>query len=139
MTGCYSTSTSGRSAFGAQIQPAKETKMLKMRRIQTTELLGAALILMAVLAAAIYIRTTQVAPPSAPVSNAAVQNNAAAKPVAPAVQLAAVSAPHSTYVSEQTLRAAISEAADHHWDAGAQLLLRILNKRYEHRCCGLPR
>jgi hypothetical protein len=113
--------------------------MLKMPRIQTIELFGAALILTAVLAAAIYVRTTQLPPPSAPVSNAAVQNNAAANPVAPAVQLAAASAPHSTYVSEKTLRAAINEAADHHWDAGAQILLRILNKRYEDRCCGLPR
>jgi hypothetical protein len=48
-------------------------------------------------------------------------------------------AARSLYVSEQSLRRMLDDAYEHHRATRVQALLRILNGRYEHRCCGLPR
>jgi hypothetical protein len=108
--------------------------MLKMRTTQTFELLGVALIVVAVLATAAYfLRAAPVPLPSIPaeksVEQVAAPASASVNPV-PA---------HSVYVSEQTLRHMLDDAYEHSWGPRQQELLRTLNARYEHRCCGLPR
>lgn len=105
-----------------------------MLKIRTAILIGVALVLASVLATAAYFRTTVPASP-APVP--------AALPVVESVDLplgaAHPTAARSLYLSEQTLRARLDLAYERGPESEVQRLLGILNKRYEHRCCGLPR
>lgn len=110
--------------------------MLKMRTTRTVELFGLALVLLAVVATAAYFKVMGPAPlPPMPAENAIAPN---AAPAAVAVSAHPVAA-RSLYISEQTLRSRLDDAYEHHDAASLQALLRILNGRYEHRCCGLPR
>ncbi len=109
-----------------------------MIRIRTASLFGVMLVLASVLATAAYFRAAtpapRVFPLSIPNANPVVVENvdlplAAAKP--------ALST--SVYLDEQTLKTRIEQAFDHGNVTEARSLLGVLNKRYEHRCCGLPR
>ncbi len=105
-----------------------------MLKIRTAVLLGVALVLASVLATAAYFRTT------APASTVSVP---AANPVIESVDLplaaAAPVAGRSLDLDEQTLRARLDLAYERGPELDVQRLLHILNDRYEHRCCGLPR
>ncbi len=102
--------------------------MLKMRTSQSFELLGVALILVAVLATAAYMLKAAPAPvPPIPAEKYVEQ---AAAPAA--VFVNPVTA-HSVYVSEQTLRRVLDDAYERHQTLRVQTLLRILNGRYERR------
>ncbi len=96
-------------------------------------LFGVVLILAIGLATAAFIKAT---------SSAASPSISAAKPEAGSAALAPNSASpnaaHSATMSEQTIRRMLDQAYNRHWDANGQLLLSILNGRYERRCCGLP-
>lgn len=110
--------------------------MLKTRTISlsTIVLISVAVILVAALAMAAYLKITPSAPSvSLPPANPAIEN------LVPAPVSANPVAARSVYVSEQTLRSRLDEAYERGQDRLAQTLLRILNGRYEHRCCGLPR
>jgi hypothetical protein len=105
-----------------------------MLKIKTAVLLGLALVLVSVLTTAAYFRTTvPVSIVSVPAANAVFRSvdlpMAAAAPVAG----------RSLYLSEQTLRARLDLAYERGPESEVQRLLHILNGRYEHRCCGLPR
>jgi hypothetical protein len=95
---------------------------------------GGAIILVAVLAAATYVMASAPAMP---------QTLAAAVPEKASFQADALPAPaiagRSLRLSEETLRARLDEAYERGTQAQVQALLHILNGRYEHRCCGLPR
>lgn len=45
----------------------------------------------------------------------------------------------SPYISAASLRRWLDEAYEKHQTSRIQTLLGLLNGRYEHRCCGLPR
>jgi hypothetical protein len=108
--------------------------MLKMRTTRTVELFGLALVLLAVVATAAYFKLVGPAPqPPMPAEQAVGQA------VAPVAVAAHPVAARSLYMSEQTLRRMLDDAYEHHQTARVQTLLRTLNGRYEHRCCGLPR
>ena len=107
--------------------------MYKLRTIRTVELFGLALILVAVLATAVYLEKMPVL--NAPIPAA----NVGAKDIAQAPVSANPAAARSLYMSEQTLRRMLDDAYERHQTARVQSLLHILNARYEHRCCGLPR
>jgi hypothetical protein len=111
----------------------KENDMLNMRTTRNVELFGAALILLALVATAVYFGRTPAPQPSIPAANVVSDNNAMVSVSAnPAV-------PRSLYVSEQTLRRRLDDAYENHDAALVQTLLHTLNGRDEHRCCGLPR
>ncbi len=52
---------------------------------------------------------------------------------------AAPMAVHAVPLGERTLRTQLEQAYERHQDERVQYLLGILNGRFEHRCCGLPR
>ena len=110
-----------------------------MLKIRTAMLYGVALVLVSVLATAAYVRTTAPVPAvSVPAAIPAVVGpvvESADLPLAAANPMAA----RSLYLSEQTLRARLDLAYERGPEAEVQRLLHILNGRYEHRCCGLPR
>ncbi len=101
-------------------------------------ILIAAMVLLSTSGAAVPARTPAakglpvISIPAAPAASAAVvaQSNTSAN-VWPALG--------PGYVSEETLWEEFNHAADRHSAAEARGLLRILNMRHEHRCCGLPR
>lgn len=97
-------------------------------------LIGVAVILVVALGAVAYLR---MAPPALPVP-APVANPVVVNPIQIPVTGNLV-APRSVYMSEQSLRRWLDDAYEKHQGARVQMLLDILNKRYEHRCCGLPR
>ena len=78
-----------------------------------------------------------------PAENIALAPVAAVSPavenIAPASVSANSVAAHGVYMSEQMLRRWLDDAYERHQATRVQTLLRILNGRYEHRCCGLPR
>lgn len=109
-----------------------------MIRLRTASLFGVMLVLASVLATTAYFRATTPAPSVFPLSipnaNPVLVENvdlplAAAKP--------AVST--SVDLDEQTLKSRIEQAYDYGHEAKARWLEGVLNKRHEHRCCGLPR
>jgi len=102
--------------------------MLKMRTTQTFELLGVALILVAILATAAYLLRAAPAPlPSIPAEQSVQQ---IAAPASVAVNPVTS---HSVYVSEQTLRRMLDDAYERHQTLRTQTLLRILNGRFARR------
>ncbi len=108
-----------------------------MFKSRTPILIVAGIIVVAAVAAAIYLRvaTTQaVAPaPAVAVEDVAVQAPAPAVPVT-----GALSVPYSAYVSEEALKSDIQDAAEQHWDARGAYLLDVLNGRYQRRVNHLP-
>jgi hypothetical protein len=105
-----------------------------MFKIRTVVLFGVAFILVTALATTAYFKMIPPAPsPSIPAANF-VSESATLAPVS-----AKPSTAHSVYMSEQTLKRILNEAYENHWGTRDQALLHILNGRYEHRCCGLPR
>ena len=110
-----------------------------MSKITLFALFGAAIVVVAVLATAAYFRpSAPEMPPSLAPANAIVESVDFA-PVA--VQPMAVQpvAARTLYLSEPVLRSRLDEAYERGPKSQVQALLRILNGRYEHRCCGLPR
>jgi hypothetical protein len=105
-----------------------------MFKIRTVLLFGVVFMLAIALAATAYFKMTT--PPPSPVVSAA-------NPVTESAVLAPISANpgvgYNAIMSNETLRRLLEQAYDHSWGAHGQMLLRILNGRYEHRCCGLPR
>ncbi len=100
----------------------------------------AALLVVAGVGIGLFVRSSmQAAAPAAVLTEPAVVNAEMYEPAARAAAPAAAPGARSTFVSEEELKQSIEEAADHGWDAQAAELLRIFNKRHEHRCCGLPR
>ena len=109
--------------------------MLKTHTIQpsTIALISAAVILVIALGVVAYLSTA----PTVPFQPIQAQNGAS-NIVNPAPVPATVITTNSVYVSEQTLRNRLDDAYDRHQTVLVQKLLRILNGRYERRCCGFP-
>jgi hypothetical protein len=110
-----------------------------MSKMMTFGLFGAALLVAAALATAIYAKTTA---PEMPISFPApinVAEKSVAENIGPAPAGVQAVAARSMYLSENILRARLDEAYERGTQAQVQALLQILNERYEHRCCGLPR
>ncbi len=109
-----------------------------MIKIRTASLFGVMLVLASVLVTAAYFRATTPAPNVFPLSipNA---NPVAVENVDLPLVAASPALSTSVYLDEQTLRTRIEQAFDHGKVTDARALLSVLNKRYEHRCCGLPR
>jgi hypothetical protein len=105
-----------------------------MFKIRSVVLFGVAFILAIGLVAAAYFAM------KAPVPSGL---SLAANPVNVSVPLPPVKAQpinaQSVYMSDQALRRMLDQAYDYHQISNVQALLGILNGRYEHRCCGLPR
>jgi hypothetical protein len=105
-----------------------------MFKIRTSLLFGVVFILAIALATTAYFKMT--APASSPVVSAS-------NPVTGSAVLAPISAnagvSYGAAMSDESLRHLIDRATDHRWGAYGQTLLSLLNGRYEHRCCGLPR
>jgi len=104
-----------------------------MSKITIFSLFGAAIVVVAVFAAATYVKASAPAMP---------QTFAAAVPEkagldAQAISVQAVAA-RSLQVSEATLRSRLDEAYERGTELQVQALLHILNSRYERRV-GLPR
>lgn len=101
--------------------------MLKMRTTQTFELLGVVFILVAVLAIAAYLQLA-----SAPTTPSIPAEEAVGQVAAPAISVNPAAGP-SVYVGNQSLRRMLDDAYEKHQTARVQLLLGILNGRYERR------
>ncbi len=101
-----------------------------------TILLVVAAIVVVVAAAGIYLGVTSTQPtaPAVVEQDVAVQipQEAAVAPAAAPV-VGVISPAHRPNMSEAELKHAISEAADHHWDAEAAALLHKLNDGYLRR------
>jgi len=105
-----------------------------MFKIRTAVLFGVVLILAIVLATTAFFKiTTSASSPLVSTANP-VKESTLLVPISP--NPGAIS---SAYISNETLSRMLDQAYEHAWDARGQMLLRILNGRYEHRCCGLPR
>ena len=103
-----------------------------MFKNRTILLVVAAIIVVGAAASAIYFGTATTQP------NAPAVVEEAAAPQAPQAAAAvpvtgAISPAHRPNMSEAELKHAISEAADHHWDADAAALLHKLNDGYLRR------
>ena len=96
-------------------------------------LISAAVILVIALGVVAHLMTA----PTVPFQPIHVQNGAS-NIVNPASVPAAVITTNSFYVSEQTLRNRLDDAYERHQTALVQKLSRILNGRFERRCCGFP-
>lgn len=107
--------------------------MFKLFNVRNVEVFGMALILVTVLATAAYLGKVSAPQPPNPVPNVLTGK------IAPVSISANPEAARSVYMSEQTLRRSLDDAYERHQAARVQTLLRILNGRYEYRCCGLPR
>jgi hypothetical protein len=103
-----------------------------MVRINTVVLFVVALIAVAVMATAAYFRGTPQSAPAVGATNPVMAN------VAPPAVSAMPVALHSLHPSDQTLRARLDLAYEHHQNTVIRTLLQTLNGRYEHRV-GLPR
>jgi hypothetical protein len=111
----------------------------EMSKVTLFALFGAAIILVVAVSTATFFRpSAPEMPPSLAPANAIVESVDFA-PVA--VQPMAVQpvAARSLYLSEPLLRSRLDEAYERGPKSQVQALLQILNGRYEHRCCGLPR
>ena len=111
----------------------KENEMSKM---SVAVLMVAALVVVSVLAAAVVFRASidQASAAPAPAANVA--------PLAPAVASLSAQpvAARSVFISEKKIQRFIDHIAnDHRWNGEGKAWVRLLNKRHEHRCCGLPR
>ncbi len=108
-----------------------------MFKSRTPILIVAAIIVVAAVATAIYLRvtTTQAVAPAP----AVVEEDVAVQAPAPAAPVAgAPSVPYSAYVSEEALKRDIQDAAEQHWDTRGASLLDVLNGRYQRRVNHLP-
>jgi hypothetical protein len=105
-----------------------------MSKMTIFAVFGAAMVLVAVFAALTFVKASAPAMP---------QTLAAAVLEEASFQAEAIPAPaavgRSLRLTEETLRARLDKAYERGTQAQVQLLLHILNGRYEHRCCGLPR
>lgn len=116
--------------------------MLKAHHISPKVIawIGAGVIVVIALSAAFYLKAVPFAiPAEIPVANPAVENPVQAPVDTNPAIVAPPAVARSNYVSEATLRRWLEEAYDNQQFARAQEIQRILNGRYEHRCCGLPR
>ena len=107
-----------------------------MFKNRTILLIAAAIVVLGAAATGIYfgVTSTQPAAPAVVEQDVAVQiPQAAAVAPAAAPVAQAVSPAHRPNLSEAELKRAISEAADHHWDATAVALLHKLNDGYLRR------
>ncbi len=108
-----------------------------MSKNRLIALFAAALLIVAAVSAVGYVRSSmQAAEPPAANEPGLVQPDLQESSV---LAIPSTAAARSVFVSEAELQQRIEEAAEHRWDARAQELLRIFNKRHEHRCCQLPR
>ncbi len=105
-----------------------------MFKFRTFALLSVAFILVVGLTLAAYGRLlTPQNPTSQPAANSSLEYfDLAAASAAPM-------AVHTVPSSERILRTQLDQAYERHQDERVQYLLDILNGRFEHRCCGLPR
>ncbi len=99
-------------------------------------LLVAALVIVLVLAAALFIRAATVQTSEAEVPAPGQTLNLVSEQASPASK--SVSTSH--YISEKQLQRYIDHIAnDHRWNDEGRMWLRIWNMRHEARCCGFPR
>ena len=95
----------------------------------------AAVIVVIALGAVIY---SKMAPPALPVEVPQEQLVPVPTVALPSVAISAPAHSVSIYRSEETLRSWLDEAYEAHQPARVEMLLRILNGRYERRCHELP-
>ncbi len=109
--------------------------MLKTHTIpsSTIVLISAAVILVIALGGVAHLMTASTAAfPSVPAGKSV------ANVVVPASVPATTITTNSVYISEKSLWNSLEIAYERHQTTLVQTLLRILNGRYERRCCGFP-